>query len=83
NTKYILHIKIKSSVDSILQVFYSDNNQQNYPYSEKNTVQSYINKGDNDIYILLDYPNLGKHLRLDPIVEKGEIFIKILEMKKI
>lgn len=42
-----------------------------------------IEQGDNDLYIALDYPNLGRYLRLDPISRLGEISIKSLEIKKV
>lgn len=83
NNEYVLHINISSSVESTLQVFYSDANQAGYPYSEENSLRIDIQKGNNDLYIALDYPNLGKHLRLDPITGLGEIAIKSLEIKRV
>lgn len=83
NTEYILHIKMESSVKSTLQLFYSDANESGYPFSEKNSLQIQINKGDNDAYILLDYPNLGKYLRFDPIFGVGEVTIKTLDIKEV
>ncbi len=83
NNKYILHIAITSSVKSTLQVFYSDSSKSGYPFSAKNLVQMAINKGDNDVYILLNYPNIGKYLRLDPITRLGEVTIKTLEIKEV
>jgi len=83
NNKYILHIAITSSVKSTLQIFYSDSNNSGNPFSEKNSVRMEINKGNNDVYILLNYPNLGKYLRLDPITKMGEVTIKTLEIKEV
>ena len=83
NNEYIMHIELTSSVQSTLKVFYSDTNQSGYPFSEKHSLRLSINKGDNDIYIALDYPKLGKNLRLDPISELGEIEIKSLVIKRV
>jgi hypothetical protein len=83
NHKYILHIAITSSVKSTLQIFYSDSGKSGYPFSAQNLVQIGINKGDNDVYILLNYPNLGKYLRLDPITRMGEVTIKTLDIKEV
>jgi hypothetical protein len=83
NNEYVLHINIVSSVQSTLQVFYSDANQTGYPFSEKNSLRFNIQKGDNDLYIALSYPNLGKHLRLDAISGLGEVVIKSLDIKRV
>jgi len=83
NNEYILRIDITSSVQSTLQVFYSDTKQTNRSFSEKNSIRLKIGKGDNNIYIVLDYPNLGQYLRLDPISKSGEMTIKSLEIKRV
>lgn len=83
NKKYILHIAMTSSKESTLQLFYSDSRISDYTFSEKNSIQLAIKKGDNDLYIPLDYQNIGKHLRLDPISGKGEVTIKSLNIKRI
>ena len=83
NNEYVLHINMASSVQSTLQVFYSDADQAGYPFSQKNSRRVNIQKGDNDLYIILDYPNLGKHLRLDPISHMGEITIKSIVIKRV
>ena len=83
NIEYILHIEAISSVDSTLQLFYSDSDFTDYPFSVENSDRVDINSGKNDIYILLDYENLGNCLRLDPISGIGEIEIKTLEIREI
>ena len=82
-SEYILHIEMDSSISSTLQVFYSDGNQSGQPYSEKNSIRLNIQRGRNDLYICLDYPSLGKHLRLDPISNSGEVTIMSLELRQI
>jgi alginate O-acetyltransferase complex protein AlgJ len=81
--QYIVHIEVKSSVNSMLQLFYSDSDVAGYPFSEKNSVRVGVNSGENDIYILLDYDKLGKQLRLDPISRIGEVEIKTIEIREI
>jgi hypothetical protein len=81
--QYVVHIEAKSSVDSMLQLFYSDSEVAGYPFSEQNSVRIGINSGYNDIYILLDYDKLGKRLRLDPISGIGEIELKTIEIREI
>jgi hypothetical protein len=74
---------MSSSVGSTLQVFYSDSNQTGRPFSEKNSLRFKIVKGENDLYIDLDYVNLGGHLRLDPVSQLGDITIKSLDIKRV
>lgn len=81
--EHILKIKINSSVDSVLQLFFSESNVSGYPFSEKNSVKKEIKKGENDIYIQLTNPNLGKALRLDPISDLGLITISELTLKEV
>lgn len=83
NNKYILHINMTSSVQSDLQIFYSDIKQTGQPFSEKNSFRLQIKKGDNDIYTVLDYPQLSGRFRLDPISGQGEMTIKSLEIKRV
>lgn len=80
---YIVYIKMNSSVQSTLQLFYSDINETGYPFSEKNSILKAINLGNNEFYILLKKNNLGKNLRLDPISGKGKIKIKAIEIKEV
>ncbi len=81
--KYIIYVKIESSINSTLQVFYSDSNKTGYPFSENKSVRKEIKSGSNDIYIPIEEDSLGKHLRLDPISGAGEVTIQRLEIKKI
>jgi len=81
--QYIVQIEAISSVDSILQLFYSDSETSGYTFSEKNSVRVSVNSGYNDIYILLDYDKLGKQLRLDPLSGIGDIDIKKIEIRAI
>jgi hypothetical protein len=40
--------------------------------------------GLNEVYFYLDYKNLGKHLRLDPIAKSnGEVDIRSIEIKEV
>ncbi len=81
--QYIVHIEIKTSVNSMLQLFYSDSEVAGYPFSQKNSVRVGVHSGENDIYILLDYDKLGKRLRFDPVSRIGEIEIKTIEIREI
>ena len=81
--QHIFRIKLNSTVDSILQVFFSEFGNSNYPYSENNSIKVPIKRGDNDIYIQLTHPTLGKALRLDPISGIGSITISELTLKEI
>jgi alginate O-acetyltransferase complex protein AlgJ len=81
--QYIVHIQIKSSINSTLKLFYSDIEVEGYPFSENNSVRVSVKSGENDIYILLDYDKLGKWLRLDPITGVGEIEINTIEIKRL
>ncbi len=83
NNEYVLHVNMTSSVQSVLQVFYSDINQTGYPFSEKNSLRFPVEDGDNDFYIVLNYPNIGEHLRLDPISGQGEISIRSLDIRRV
>ena len=60
-----------------------DADETGYPFSEQHSIVILIEKGDNDVYIALDYPNLGEHLRLDPILGTGEVTIRSLEIKRV
>ena len=83
NNKYILHITMASSVKSTLQLFYSDKGSSSHTFTEKNSTRVSIKKGNNNLYIPINHPNVGKHLRLDPIAEKGEVIIKSLDIKMV
>ncbi len=83
NSEYILHINLESSVASTLQLFYSDVTETGYPFTGEKSLRIQVNKGNNDIYLRIDYPQLGRHLRLDPISRIGEISINTLEIKQV
>lgn len=80
--QYIVHIEVRTTINSILQLFYSDSEVTGSPFSEKNSVRVSVNSGENDIYILLDYDRLGKRLRIDPVSGIGEIEIKTIEIRE-
>ena len=81
--QYMVRIEMLSSIDSVLQLFYSDSREIGYPFSENNSVSMNIKSGTNNIYIPIVYDSIGKHLRLDPISSKGEVVIKKLEIKQV
>lgn len=81
--KYMIHIQMESSVNSILEVFYSDITRKIPRFSAKNYIHHTIKKGNNDLYIILDHQNIDKYLRIDPIAAKGRIIIKSLDIKQI
>ena len=81
--KYIMHIEATVSVDSEMQIFYSDSDVDGYLYTEHRSIRYPVKSGVNDVYIILDYEKLGKHLRLDPISKNmGEVEIRKLEVKE-
>lgn len=80
---YIVYIKMNSSVQSTLQLFYSDINETGYPFSQENSILKAVSIGTNELYILLDNNNLGTNIRLDPISGKGKIKIKAIEIKEV
>ena len=81
--KYSLKIRIHSSIDSFLQVFFSESNMSENLFSEKNSVRKSIIRGENELYIQLNNLNLGKALRLDPLEEQGSVIISELTIKEI
>ena len=81
--QYIVHIKIKSSVCSVLQLFFSINHEDRYSFSEHNSIRTSVQKGKNDIYIALDKNNLSPYIRLDPVRDQGEIEITALTIKEL
>ena len=83
NREYVLHVNIESSVNSVSQVFYSDADQVGQPFSESNSLRVRVKKGKNNLFIHLNYSNLGNRLRLDPISKPGEMTINSLEIKEI
>ena len=83
NNDYVFHINMTSSVQSTLQVFYSDISRIGYPFSEIDSLKFPVKEGDNDIYIPLAHQNIGKQLRLDPILGLGEITIKSFDIKRV
>ena len=83
NNDYVAHINMTSSVQSILQVFYSDISRFGYPFSEIDSLKFPVQEGDNDIYIPLVHQNIGKQLRLDPIAGLGEVTIKSFNIKRV
>lgn len=81
--KYMLHIKIISSVKSSLHIFYSDYTKPKPQYTQNNSESFDLKKGDNDLYLPLKNINLDKYLRIDPIYNKGVIQISTLEIKQV
>lgn len=80
---YVIHIEATSSIQSMLQLFYSDSEISGYPFSERNSVRVGVNKGVNEIYISIDHDTLGAQLRLDPISGIGEMEISNIEIREI
>ena len=81
--QYVIHIEFTSSVNSVLQIFYSDSEEPGCPFSEKKSIRKEVKAGYNDFYILLDYDKLGRWLRLDPISGIGQFKIKTIEIRKV
>lgn len=83
NSQYLVHLEMNSSSNGLLQLFYSDNKTPQIPFSEARVLSRNVYKGDNNFYLLLNQPNLGKKLRLDPISTKADIEIKSLTIKSV
>lgn len=81
--EYIVHIALKSSVKSTLQLFYSDSEVTGFSSSEASSIQISIRAGNNDIYMALDSENIGNRLRFKPISMPGKVGIKTIEIRKI
>lgn len=84
NTNYALNISIEVSMNTTLQIFYSDATLTGYPFSEERVITRSLKEGENQLYIILDYNQLGKALRLDPVTTRNiDIGISKLEIKEI
>lgn len=82
NNEYIMNIKIRVSKNSILQIFYSDNIDNSF--SEKNSIKYSLKEGDNNIFILLNYKNMGNQIRLDPVISSDiELMLDSIEIRLI
>jgi hypothetical protein len=77
--KYILTVFLYSLINTVFQIFYTDNRIKENNFSEKRSLKRSIFKGYNTLYILLDFPFLGDTMRIDPMNAVGEM--EILKMK--
>jgi len=80
DSRLILKIVMKSKIDTMLQVYFTTSQLQNY--SEKQSVQKKIKPGDNIIYISFMDKTISQ-LRLDPADKAGEFVIKELEIRSV
>ncbi|CAA6827577.1 MAG: Unknown protein [uncultured Sulfurovum sp.] len=73
NKNYIFSIKFYSNVDSIFQLFYTTN--ESSEFSERNSIKKEVLEGMNTITISLQHIILGNRLRIDPLMNIGEVKI--------
>ncbi len=79
--RYILHIEMRSSVPSEIQVFYPKKGGQEF--SEERSIRNTVRVGDNEFYIMLPMDVNARRLRVDPLARTGIVEIKRLEIRKV
>ncbi|WP_198262787.1 hypothetical protein [sulfur-oxidizing endosymbiont of Gigantopelta aegis] len=80
NTRYLIDIQMTSSVESRLQIYYTESTQKTRALSEKNSLRFPVKKGENTVHAFIGVNNLGRVMRLDPIATAGEVTIKRLKI---
>lgn len=86
DNSYIVRININVSQNAKLELYYTDANTINKPYFavKGRYVKTKLLKGKNDIYLKLNYKNLGKHLRFYPVSTPGiKVDVNSFSIKKV
>jgi len=81
--EYVVKVELVSSINTKLQLFYSESFSLGYPFSEKRSIKHPVQQGINEIYIPLLNSDLGKLIRLDPGVGEGAFKLVSLSIRKI
>ncbi len=77
---YQLNVKMRSEVASAATLYFTD--ASGAGFAESHTVHLPVVAGDNDLRFVLDYGNLGKSLRFDPLQCSGEFSISDIALVK-
>ena len=83
NQLYEFSFHIRSSICSVFKLFYSIENNENYPFNKNRMISQYIDKGENKFKLKLFSSVLGNILRIDPLDRSGTIEFIDVEIKEI
>jgi hypothetical protein len=78
---FVIQIKIDSPVDTLLEVFFNLRGQDNYPGNQFQRCP--VKAGKNEVYFMIDQPELVDPLRLDPGIAAGEYLIRSIVAKEV
>ncbi len=80
NQELIVHLKLTSPHNTVLQLYYSTTSSPDF--SESRAVKKIIKKGYNDLLFRLPHPDINGKIRLDPAKLPGKYYLHSFLIKK-